>query len=283
MAWRGRRRGRCAGARGASPATPAQVDLRGRRRDRRSDLVAAAVRHRRAPAADVPPGGRAAARGRPRPPTPRSSAPRYDGGPRRRGDAEPGGCGPTSRLGTATSRRGTRRRPTSARRTSTGSAQATGAAGGGQGGAAPDDARRCVDAGAAAPCGSSNHGGRQLDCAAATAVRLAGGRAEVVGARRCTSTGGVRSGRHALGRRWPLGAAGCLLRGLAAVRAGGRAGRRRGDGRDVPTGAPAPRCAGMTRAARRLRRRSRGAGRRPGEDRPLTCETRCDRGHAEPI
>jgi 4-hydroxymandelate oxidase len=60
-----------------------------------------------------------------------------------------------------------------------------------------DDARRCADAGAAAVW-VSNHGGRQLDQAAATAdcletvVRAVGGVCEVY------VDGGVRTGRHAL-------------------------------------------------------------------------------------
>ncbi len=61
----------------------------------------------------------------------------------------------------------------------------------------PVDARRCVDAGAAAVW-VSNHGGRQLDCALSTAaaldavVRAVGDDAEVY------VDGGVRTARHAL-------------------------------------------------------------------------------------
>ena len=61
----------------------------------------------------------------------------------------------------------------------------------------PEDARRCVDAGAAAVW-VSNHGGRQLDYAASTAsclpevASLVGGHAEVY------VDGGLRNGRHVL-------------------------------------------------------------------------------------
>jgi 4-hydroxymandelate oxidase len=61
----------------------------------------------------------------------------------------------------------------------------------------PGDARRCVDAGAAAVW-VSNHGGRQFDHAAATADCLAAV-ADAVGAKaEVYVDGGVRSGRHAL-------------------------------------------------------------------------------------
>jgi 4-hydroxymandelate oxidase len=61
----------------------------------------------------------------------------------------------------------------------------------------PGDARRCVDAGAAAVW-VSNHGGRQLDYAAATADCLAAV-ADAVGTdAEVYVDGGVRTGRHAL-------------------------------------------------------------------------------------
>jgi 4-hydroxymandelate oxidase len=60
-----------------------------------------------------------------------------------------------------------------------------------------DDARRCVDAGAAAVW-VSNHGGRQLDQAAATAERLAAVADAVGDACEVYVDGGVRTGRHAL-------------------------------------------------------------------------------------
>ena len=61
----------------------------------------------------------------------------------------------------------------------------------------PDDARRCADAGAAAVW-VSNHGGRQLDQAAATADCLAAVVAEVGDDCEVYVDGGVRTGRHAL-------------------------------------------------------------------------------------
>jgi 4-hydroxymandelate oxidase len=57
----------------------------------------------------------------------------------------------------------------------------------------PDDARRCVQAGAAAVW-VSNHGGRQLDRAAATAECLPGVRDAVEGAAEVYVDGGLRSG-----------------------------------------------------------------------------------------
>jgi len=60
----------------------------------------------------------------------------------------------------------------------------------------PDDARRCLDAGAAAVW-VSNHGGRQLDGTAATADRLAPVAAAAAGAQVYVD-GGIRTGRHAL-------------------------------------------------------------------------------------
>ncbi|MEO5710099.1 MAG: alpha-hydroxy acid oxidase [Nocardioidaceae bacterium] len=60
-----------------------------------------------------------------------------------------------------------------------------------------DDARRCLDAGAAAVW-VSNHGGRQLDQAAATADCLAAVVSEVGDAVEVYVDGGVRTGRHAL-------------------------------------------------------------------------------------
>jgi 4-hydroxymandelate oxidase len=61
----------------------------------------------------------------------------------------------------------------------------------------PDDARRCVDAGAAA-LWVSNHGGRQLDYAAATADCLAGVVAEAGTDVEVYVDGGVRDARHGL-------------------------------------------------------------------------------------
>jgi 4-hydroxymandelate oxidase len=57
----------------------------------------------------------------------------------------------------------------------------------------PDDARRCVDAGAAAVW-VSNHGGRQLDQVAATAHCLASVSAAVAGDAEVYVDGGIRSG-----------------------------------------------------------------------------------------
>ena len=51
-----------------------------------------------------------------------------------------------------------------------------------------DDAERCADAGAEAEW-ISNHGGRELDQAVATAGRVAAVRAAVPSGSRCTSTG----------------------------------------------------------------------------------------------
>jgi len=61
----------------------------------------------------------------------------------------------------------------------------------------PSDARRCVDAGATAVW-VSNHGGRQLDRAVATARVLEGVAAEVAGAAEVYVDGGVRRGAHAV-------------------------------------------------------------------------------------
>ena len=60
-----------------------------------------------------------------------------------------------------------------------------------------DDARRCLDAGAAAVW-VSNHGGRQLDYAAATADCLAEVATEVCGAAEVYVDGGVTQARHVL-------------------------------------------------------------------------------------
>jgi len=73
----------------------------------------------------------------------------------------------------------------------------------------PADARRCVDAGAGAVW-VSNHGGRQLDYAAATADRLAAVVEEVGGSTEVYVDGGVRSSRHALAAL-ALGARGVFL------------------------------------------------------------------------
>ncbi|HYO40324.1 MAG TPA: alpha-hydroxy acid oxidase [Nocardioidaceae bacterium] len=59
----------------------------------------------------------------------------------------------------------------------------------------PSDARRCLDAGAAAVW-VSNHGGRQLDYTAATADMLAAVVAEVGGSSEVYVDGGVRAARH---------------------------------------------------------------------------------------
>jgi 4-hydroxymandelate oxidase len=61
----------------------------------------------------------------------------------------------------------------------------------------PADARRCVDAGAAAVW-VSNHGGRQLDGAVATADALSGVVAEVGSDAEVYVDGGIRVGRHVL-------------------------------------------------------------------------------------
>jgi len=61
----------------------------------------------------------------------------------------------------------------------------------------PEDARRCVDAGASAVW-VSNHGGRQLDQTAATADCLAGVVEEVGAEAEVYVDGGVRNSRHAL-------------------------------------------------------------------------------------
>ena len=129
------------------------------------------------------------------------------------------GCGSTSQPGTASQpgrREGHRPRPPGRRVAARGHR----AAGGGQGRAAADDARRCVEAGAAAVW-VSNHGGRQLDRAAATARCLAAVVAEV-GRRR----GGVRrrgsalrparAGRAGAGRARRSSSAGQPLYALAA-------------------------------------------------------------------
>jgi len=73
----------------------------------------------------------------------------------------------------------------------------------------PVDARRSLDAGAAA-IWVSNHGGRQLDGVAATADCIGAVAAEVGEAGEVYVDGGVRSGRHALGAL-ALGAAAVFL------------------------------------------------------------------------
>jgi 4-hydroxymandelate oxidase len=73
----------------------------------------------------------------------------------------------------------------------------------------PDDARRCVDAGAAAVW-VSNHGGRQLDRAAASADCLSGVVRAVAGEAEVYVDGGVRNGRHAF-TAVALGADGVFL------------------------------------------------------------------------
>ena len=62
----------------------------------------------------------------------------------------------------------------------------------------PADARRCVDAGAAAVW-VSNHGGRQLDRAVATAEALVAVADEVAGSAELYVDGGIARGAHALG------------------------------------------------------------------------------------
>ncbi len=61
----------------------------------------------------------------------------------------------------------------------------------------PQDARRCVDAGAAAVW-VSNHGGRQLDFALPTALALADVTAAVGQDAEVYVDGGIRRGRHLL-------------------------------------------------------------------------------------
>ncbi len=73
----------------------------------------------------------------------------------------------------------------------------------------PADARRCLDAGAAAVW-VSNHGGRQLDYTVATADVLAGVAAEVGDSCEVYVDGGVRSARHVL-TALALGARGVFL------------------------------------------------------------------------
>ena len=93
--------------------------------------------------------------------------------------------------------------PTSGRRTSPGWRETTGLPVVVKGVLRPDDARRCVDAGAAAVW-VSNHGGRQLDQAVATADCAAGGRRRGRRRRpRCTSTGECARGRRRAGRAGP--------------------------------------------------------------------------------
>jgi 4-hydroxymandelate oxidase len=91
----------------------------------------------------------------------------------------------------------------------------------------PEDARRCLDAGASAVW-VSNHGGRQLDFAAATADRLAAVVAEVGRDQEVYVDGGVRNARHALAAL-ALGARGVFLGRLPiyALAAGGEDGVRR--------------------------------------------------------
>ena len=91
----------------------------------------------------------------------------------------------------------------------------------------PDDARRCVDAGARAVW-VSNHGGRQLDYAADTASCLAAVVAEVGSSAEVYVDGGIRSGRHAL-TALALGARGVFLGRLPvyALAADGSAGVQR--------------------------------------------------------
>ena len=91
----------------------------------------------------------------------------------------------------------------------------------------PGDARRCLDAGASAVW-VSNHGGRQLDYAAATADRLGAVVAEVGTSTEVYVDGGVRNARHAL-VALALGARGVFLGRLPvyALAADGSDGVRR--------------------------------------------------------
>jgi 4-hydroxymandelate oxidase len=91
----------------------------------------------------------------------------------------------------------------------------------------PADARRSVDAGAAAVW-VSNHGGRQLDGAEATADALSGVLAEVGGSAEVYVDGGIRVGRHVLAALG-LGARAVFLGRpvLYALAVGGSAGVRR--------------------------------------------------------
>lgn len=91
----------------------------------------------------------------------------------------------------------------------------------------PGDARRCLDAGASA-IWVSNHGGRQLDYAAATADCLADVAAEVGAAGEVYVDGGVRNARHVLAAL-ALGARGVFLGRLPlfALAAAGPAGVER--------------------------------------------------------
>lgn len=73
----------------------------------------------------------------------------------------------------------------------------------------PADARRCLDAGASAVW-VSNHGGRQVDYAAATADALGAVVAEVAASAEVYVDGGVRNARHALAAL-ALGARGVFL------------------------------------------------------------------------
>ncbi len=88
----------------------------------------------------------------------------------------------------------------------------------------PQDARRCLDAGATAVW-VSNHGGRQLDYAAATADCLAAVVDEVGSSAEVYVDGGVRTARHALAAL-ALGARGVFLGRLPmyALAADGAAG-----------------------------------------------------------
>lgn len=91
----------------------------------------------------------------------------------------------------------------------------------------PDDARRAIDAGAAA-IWVSNHGGRQLDRAAATADRLSAVVDAVAGDVEVYVDGGIRSGLSILAGL-ALGARACFLGRLPlyALATGGEEGVRR--------------------------------------------------------
>jgi 4-hydroxymandelate oxidase len=91
----------------------------------------------------------------------------------------------------------------------------------------PDDARRCVEAGARAVW-VSNHGGRQLDHTVATADQLAAVVDEVGGAAEVYVDGGVRCARHVV-TALALGARGVFVGRLPfyALADGGADGVRR--------------------------------------------------------
>jgi 4-hydroxymandelate oxidase len=131
-----------------------------------------------------------------------------------------------------------------------------------------DDARRCVDAGAAAVW-VSNHGGRQLDLAAPTAECLAAVVDEVGDACEVYVDGGVRTGRHALAAL-AIGARAVFLGRppVYALAVDGPAGVTRllAELRDELTETMRlAGCASLDRVTRDLLARAAPASRRPGE------------------